>query len=198
MARRRALGTRRWGGLSHARAKQSASECADPPAPLQVYIAPFDVRLPLADEPDDAVRTVVQPDLAAICDPTRLDAAGRPGAPDWVIEILSRGSAAREQMDKRVLDERAGVAECRLVHPLDRVLTIYRLQDGTFGPPVSLPLAGEYADKAPDQSAPRDRLDSDHHHGFAVFFVGVHPRTGSDRFAVHQPKPPHLAGLEGG
>jgi hypothetical protein len=35
--------------------------------PYQVFIAPFDVRLPEAEEPDDLVETVVQPDLLIIC-----------------------------------------------------------------------------------------------------------------------------------
>ncbi len=55
----------------------------------RVYIAPFDVRLPKANEADDLVDTVVQPDLTVFCDPSRLDAKGARGAPDWVVEILS-------------------------------------------------------------------------------------------------------------
>ena len=36
--------------------------------PCQVFPAPFDVRLPEADEADDAVDTVVQPDVTIIFD----------------------------------------------------------------------------------------------------------------------------------
>src|SRR4030065_389320 len=34
----------------------------------EVYIAPFDVRLPEADERDEDIETVVQPDISVICD----------------------------------------------------------------------------------------------------------------------------------
>ena len=44
--------------------------------PFQVFLAPFDVRLPEADESDDLVKTVVQPDLSVICDTAKLDEAG--------------------------------------------------------------------------------------------------------------------------
>ena len=37
--------------------------------PCEVYIAPLDVRLPLADEPDGEITTVVQPDIVVVCAP---------------------------------------------------------------------------------------------------------------------------------
>ncbi|MCA9712927.1 MAG: Uma2 family endonuclease, partial [Myxococcales bacterium] len=69
----------------------------------QVYAAPFDVRLPDGDEADDDVATVVQPDVVVICDPAKLDDAGCRGAPDWVVEILSPSTTARDRIDKRDL-----------------------------------------------------------------------------------------------
>jgi len=36
---------------------------------------------------------------------------------------------------KRIAYERAGVREFWLLHPLDRMLTIYRLEDGRYGYP---------------------------------------------------------------
>lgn len=104
--------------------------------PCRVYVAPFDVRLPRQDEADALVDTVVQPDVAVICDPRKLDDKGCRGAPDWIIEILSPASAAHDQIRKRALYERHGVREYWLLHPVDRVLTIYRLgEDGAFGKP---------------------------------------------------------------
>jgi Putative restriction endonuclease len=50
--------------------------------PCQVFAAPFDVRLPEADESDDLVETVVQPDLSVVCDKKKLDDAGCRGAPE--------------------------------------------------------------------------------------------------------------------
>jgi Uma2 family endonuclease len=102
----------------------------------RVYVAPFDVRLPKQDEADARVETVVHPDVAVICDPRKLDDQGWRGAPDWIVEILSPSSAAHDQIRKRALHERHGVRESWLLHPVDRVLTIYRLgEDGAYGKP---------------------------------------------------------------
>ena len=57
----------------------------------EVNIAPFDVRLPEADEADDDIATVVQPDISVVSDPSKLDDKGCRGAPDWLIEVLSPG-----------------------------------------------------------------------------------------------------------
>jgi len=83
----------------------------------RVYIAPFDVRLPDRDEADEVVTTVVQLDIAVICDPAKLDDKGCRGAPDWIIEVLSPATAAKDQIQKRALYERHGVREYWLVHP---------------------------------------------------------------------------------
>ncbi|WP_365305251.1 Uma2 family endonuclease [uncultured Thiodictyon sp.] len=79
--------------------------------PCKVYVAPFDVRLPKADEADERVDTVVQPDIAVICDPGKLDDAGCRGAPDWIVEVLSPCTAAKDQREKRDAYERVGVRE---------------------------------------------------------------------------------------
>ena len=100
----------------------------------EAYIAPFDVRLPQAVEADAAVDTVVQPDLSVICDPAKLDERGCRGAPDWVVEVLSSATAGHDQVRKRALYERAGVREYWLVHPADRVVTIYCHTGEGFGP----------------------------------------------------------------
>lgn len=95
--------------------------------PCQLVVAPFDVRLPKAAEADEEIDTILQPDLAVICDPAKLDRAGCRGAPDFVIEILSPATAGRDQVAKRDLYERHGVRELWLVDPETRALTVYRL-----------------------------------------------------------------------
>ncbi len=94
--------------------------------PCQVYAAPFDVRLPEDDEKDDAVATVVQPDIAVICDPSKLDDAGCRGAPDWIIEILSPSTSARDRVDKRDLYQRHGVREYWVLDTETAQLAIFR------------------------------------------------------------------------
>ncbi len=110
-----------------------------------LYIAPFDVRLPEGDEADELVTTVVQPDISIICDPEKLDDRGCRGAPDWIIEILSPATAAHDQIRKRLVYEKHGVREYWLVHPTDRIVTIYTLSDDGYGKPVVAELEGETA-----------------------------------------------------
>ncbi|MGM0412707.1 MAG: Uma2 family endonuclease [Pseudomonadota bacterium] len=114
-------------------------------ARCRALIAPLDVRLPRAGEADEGVDTVLQPDVLAVCDPDKLDERGVRGAPDWVVEVLSPGTAGHDQIHKRRVYEHHGVAELWLVHPTDRLLTIYRLEEGEYGKPEIVELAGETA-----------------------------------------------------
>jgi Uma2 family endonuclease len=101
----------------------------------RVYVAPFDVRLPRGEQSDNSIDTVVQPDIAVICDPDKLDDVGCRGAPDWVIEVLSPSTAAKDQIQKRDVYQYHGVKEYWLVHPTDKTLTVYRLKQGEYGKP---------------------------------------------------------------
>ena len=103
--------------------------------PCRPYIAPVDVRLPRQDEADAAIDTVVQPDVLVVCDPAKIDRRGVRGAPDWVLEVLSPSTAAHDQIAKRRAYERAGVREYWLVHPGDRTLTVYVLDNAQYGRP---------------------------------------------------------------
>lgn len=111
--------------------------------PCRVFIAPVDVRLPKADESDQAVDTVVQPDVLVVCDEWKLGEHGVRGAPDWVVEVLSPATAAHDQVTKRRIYERHGVKEYWLIHPTDRVLTVYRLRGTEYGKPDVQELVGE-------------------------------------------------------
>ena len=103
----------------------------------EVYVAPFDIRLPREDESDRDVDTVVQPDISVICDEKKLDERGCRGGPDWIIEILSPSTAVKDQIHKRQLYAEHGVKEYWLVHPVDRLVTIYRLErDGYASPDI--------------------------------------------------------------
>ncbi len=105
--------------------------------PCRVFVAPFDVRLPRGKEADDDITTVLQPDILVVCDPDKLDQRGVRGAPDWVIEVLSPSTAAKDQIQKLAVYERAGVREVWLVHPTDRVVSVYMLNaDRRYGKPA--------------------------------------------------------------
>lgn len=111
--------------------------------PCRPYIAPVDVRLPRKEETDDAIDTVVQPDVLVVCDPSKIDRRGVRGAPDWLLEVLSPSTAAHDQIAKRRTYERAGVREYWLVHPGDRTLTVYVLDNGQYGRPEIYELKDE-------------------------------------------------------
>jgi len=111
--------------------------------PCRVYVAPVDVRLPKANEADADIDTVVQPDVLVLCDPSKADRRGLRGAPDLVVEVLSPATAGHDHVLKRRVYERAGVQEYWLVHPIDRMVTIYRLEQGQFGKPDVRYLSGE-------------------------------------------------------
>ena len=99
----------------------------------QVYQTPLDVRLPRKHpETNEDILTVVQPDLCAICDLEKLDDAGCIDAPDWVIEILSKGNTMKEMREKYAVYEEAGVREYWIVQPEYDNILVYTLADGRF------------------------------------------------------------------
>lgn len=98
----------------------------------QVFAAPFDVRLYdrkksiLANKD---IHTVVQPDLCVICDTAKLDTQGCNGAPDWIIEILSKGNSKRETQIKYELYAESGVSEYWLVYPYEQAVHQFVLNE---------------------------------------------------------------------
>jgi hypothetical protein len=115
--------------------------------PCQVFVAPFDVRLAARDAPPEQVDTVVQPDITVICDDAGLDEHGFQGSPDWIIEVLSPSTSARDQITKLRLYENAGVKHYWLVHPTEHVVTVYSRNDPTerFGRPRLSETKGQLA-----------------------------------------------------
>lgn len=112
-------------------------------APCRAFIAPLDVLLPAADEAEERTTTIVQPDILVVCDPEKITERNVRGAPDWIIEVLSPATARHDHLTKRALYQRAGVREYWLVHPVDRVITVYTLKDGQYRSPEIADLAGE-------------------------------------------------------
>lgn len=101
----------------------------------EVYVAPFDVRLP-GDScaADDQIDTVVQPDISVICDPAKLDDRGCRGAPDLIVEVTSPGSLKLDLTTKKSLYEQAGVREYWIVYPGEKAVLIHYLnEDGRYG-----------------------------------------------------------------
>lgn len=130
----------------------------------QVFAAPFDVRLLRSTgNGDDQVRTVVQPDLCVICDPAKLDERGCLGAPDWIIEIVSRGTAIHDTRTKFDLYAENGVTEYWIVYPGEQSIAVFTLQGGEYQ------AVGEYYEPGlvPSQTLPELQLE------WAAVFAGV-------------------------
>lgn len=113
----------------------------------RVYSAPFDVRFPInGEEGEDAIYTVVQPDICVICNPKKLDDRGCLGAPDLIVEIISPSTAKKDMNEKYDLYESSGVREYWIVFPKERFIMVHLLNDegvyeliGNFEPNVETP-----------------------------------------------------------
>lgn len=97
----------------------------------EYFHAPTDVRL-FPKPSDTDVYTVVQPDLFVVCDLDKLDEKGCQGAPDLVVEILSPSTSKKDAQEKFELYQEAGVREYWMVHPTERYLQIYVLEQNQF------------------------------------------------------------------
>jgi Uma2 family endonuclease len=103
----------------------------------RVFIAAFDVRLPVRNrKKDNEITTVVQPDVCIFCDPTKLDDRGACGAPDLAIETLSPSNRKDELHMKYEVYEEAGVKEYWIADPAKKAVLVFLLQpDGKFSVP---------------------------------------------------------------
>ena len=96
----------------------------------QVFVAPFDVRLPKNGETaDDKIDTVVQPDICVICDLSKIEERGCLGAPDLIVEVQSPSTSMYDLTKKFQAYEEAGVREYWVVFPKTNSIKIFRLQE---------------------------------------------------------------------
>ncbi len=103
--------------------------------PCRPHIAPVDVFLPEDDEALGEIEHVVQPDVFVVCDKSKLIDEGILGAPDFIIEVLSPGTAMKDQTEKRRLYESRGVREYWIVNPETLEVFMYLLRGDQYGLP---------------------------------------------------------------
>lgn len=99
----------------------------------KVYPAPFGVRLfeESSNYPED-IDTMVEPDISVVCDPSKLDDYGCKGAPDLIVEILSRSTRKYDRITKFELYRRAGVREYWIVDPDEKDVQAFALDGGRY------------------------------------------------------------------
>lgn len=98
----------------------------------RVFPSPFDVVLPSTS---GALDTVVQPDVAVVCDLSKLTEKCCRGAPDLIVEVVSKTSVKKDLHEKYALYERAGVKEYWLVLPAERSVIVFALDEsGVYRP----------------------------------------------------------------
>ena len=88
--------------------------------------APVDVQLDCDD------RTMVQPDVLILCDLKKLNRKRIVGAPDFVLEILSPSTRAKDIVVKTEKYMSAGCREYWIVDPEGETVTVYDFENENF------------------------------------------------------------------
>jgi len=72
------------------------------------------------------------PDESIVCNPDIVEEDAIHGAPDLIVEILSKSTAIKDKMDKFIVYEKYGVKEYWIVDPFIKSVEVYLLKDGKF------------------------------------------------------------------
>ncbi len=78
---------------------------------------------------------VVQPDIFVVCDKSKVTEDNIKGAPDLVIEIVSKSTEVKDKREKLFLYEKHGVKEYIIVFPEREYVERYVLQNGRYMAP---------------------------------------------------------------
>ena len=93
------------------------------------FMAPFDVRL---DGKSNKSKNVVQPDLLVVCDTNKIKENGIEGAPDFVLEILSKTNRYNDLIYKMNLYQKFGVKEYWIVDIENGVILTCKMGEGNL------------------------------------------------------------------
>lgn len=88
------------------------------------------------DSGDQDIYTTVQPDLAVICDPSKIDERGCLGSPDMIVEILSPSTGYRDETEKLTLYEKYGVLEYWIINPDRKTIQVFLHNGKEYDKPV--------------------------------------------------------------
>lgn len=90
----------------------------------EAFISPCAVQ----PNPDDE-RTILEPDVFVVCNPSKILEDRIAGAPDLVVEVLSPGTSSRDAGIKLNVYRDAGVREYWMIDPKQNYAAIYTLQE---------------------------------------------------------------------
>ncbi len=93
------------------------------------FMAPLDVKL---DERGNKSKNVVQPDLFVVCDRDKIKEKGIEGAPDFVLEILSKTNRYNDLIYKMNLYQKFGVREYWIVDIENGIILTCELSKGNL------------------------------------------------------------------
>lgn len=94
----------------------------------QFFTAPYDVYL-------DEANAGIQPDLLFVSNERNFvirENNGIVGAPDLVVEILSKGTMNKDRGDKQEIYEQFAIREYWIVDPQNRSIEVYRMEENRY------------------------------------------------------------------
>ena len=89
----------------------------------KVYMAPFAVNL------SEDGKNYLEPDMIVVCDKNKIKEDGCYGTPDFVIEIISKSTKARDYGIKTLKYRNSGVKEYWIVDPVREIVLTYWFED---------------------------------------------------------------------
>lgn len=106
--------------------RQIANFIMDRGGDCQPLIAPVDIQL------DCDEKTMVQPDVAILCNNDRVRKWGVFGSPDFVLEVISPSTKKKDYTKKLTKYMEAGVREYWILDPYKKVLLVYNFEKDEF------------------------------------------------------------------
>ncbi len=110
--------------------RQIANYILDQDGECIPFISPVDVQL------DCDSRTMVEPDVAVLCDRNKLERRCIFGAPDFVLEVISPATKKKDYVKKVHKYNDAGVREYWILDPYQKKLLVYFFEDEACCPVI--------------------------------------------------------------
>lgn len=104
--------------------RQIANFIIDRKGKCKAFISPIDVQL------DCDNKTMVQPDVIILCNESKNINRCIYGAPDYVLEVVSKSTRKKDYTKKLQKYKNAGVREYWILDPFKRILLVYNFEKG--------------------------------------------------------------------